>query len=403
MKKIRLFLTFSFFLASCILLSACQKTELTAEELQKSFHQANQSRLENITKTLTPFSTEQTPTLHSVSQTIFSFPESSLKGGGILNIQKIISNQKEKADITLDVDRQSTDKKINKEEKSLSLAIETLSANQNMYGQIHDFDIFLWEGNYQAMTLNLVLKQIRDKRIDLSSNQSIEISIFNTPRYDEIAQIITSLFFTDFSPQRKKTKNDTYRWEILELPTTYTLQMQEIMRLLAPFGIYIDQSEFVWAPEMDNEILLSPKGKEIRLTFKSYNQFIPVTLLLTKEQLEIHISVVSSEDETYPTLSLTLSPKNAKTYTFTGELRKLHNSPKEPPERTINGKFQLAEKNGILNTTYNILMQITSLALADDQKLNIAIQWTETLQATWADNIDLNEPTETIPLDNLFN
>ncbi|MBO4204223.1 hypothetical protein J5893_05440 [bacterium] len=61
------------------------------------------------------------------------------------------------------------------------------------------------------MTLNLVLKQIRDKRIDLSSNQSIEISIFNTPRYDEIAQIITSLFFTDFSPQRKKTKNDTYR------------------------------------------------------------------------------------------------------------------------------------------------------------------------------------------------
>jgi hypothetical protein len=236
--------------------------------------------------------------------------------------------------------------------------------------------------------INLLFKQINKQRVELSSTPTVGISVFNAPRYDELLQTVASLFFANFSPQREKFDNNSYRGEVSELSLTYTLQMQEIMHLLAPFGISLDDpSEFVREPKMDNEVFLSPEGKRIRLTFRSYDQLIPITLLIAKNQLHLNISVITPKanegnNSEYPTLSLTLTHKNTKTYNLNAELRRLYDSPKQPPERTLKGEFQLTEKNGALTINFDALMQITSLALADDQKLNIAIKGSETLQAT---------------------
>ncbi len=302
--------------------------------------------------------------------------------------------------------RNSNNGKINDGEKSLALNLETLYSNKKMYAHLNDFDVFFGEGSYDATVINLLLKQINKKRIELSSTPEIGISVFNTPRYNILVEGLTTFFSTNLSTNREKVRDDTYSSKILEVPIAYTLQMQEIIRLLSPFGIDIDGSEFVRQPEMENEILLSPQGKEIRLTFKSYDQTIPITLFLTKSTINIDISVINGkiDNTNYPTLSLTLTPQNAKTYHFNAELRKLHLSPKQPPEWTLSGKFEFTnKKTDSITINIDALMEIKSLALADDQKLNIAIKGSETLQITGTENLTFTEPTQTILLNNVFN
>lgn len=366
-----------------VFLTACKPTTFNAKDLEQEISISAQTRFHELITPFQTFSQEQSPVIESDTELKFSFPQSALEGGGTLKHHKVFFQEAEKADTALQMAWTSHRAPLYEIPKSVALQIATLATGNKMYAQIQDAEVFFGEGSYETLLSNAVLKQIKNKRIELTSTKIVQLSFVANPRYDRIGKAIETLFFSELGNERVQT-GKTYQAQITQLSEQYTQELNKLLGVLAPLGIKSNTGTLIRDSTGENQLTLSPQGKSLKLSFKQQTQSIILELFITPHNLEANISLIdpNSPKTHYPSLKFSLHPQ-ANRYEFQITLTKQHRPTQQTPEWTLKGRREqekTEEKKLTLN--YKAIMKIQSLSLAEDQKLNIEREGKQVINAS---------------------
>jgi predicted small lipoprotein YifL len=185
MKKICLstLVLFSLFLTAC-----GTKPSLTLPEMETAYEQSLQTTLDTFQSYLTDLGdTQETQT-----NLTLTFPKSSnLQGNVDYASTKYSQEQSEKSNLSFNVNLKNI-----KETTPIiaSGSIDTLYTDQKMHFNIQDFNLFMGGGNAEVNFLNLLAKQLAHKRILLDQNETIGVSIIETPDYSLLLSQLSDFF-----------------------------------------------------------------------------------------------------------------------------------------------------------------------------------------------------------------
>lgn len=355
MKKIWIF----SFLCLFLVLGWCEKWNVSIEQLQGQYQQ-NMHVLFSDLKEYFDWINES---VHSDFVLNFDFPESSLEGSGVFESHKDLINGDERSDIMLNAQWIGSDLMPEEWSKSLNVKLETRLVNDEMLFKIDDLDVFLWNWNIQAIFVNDLAQKAEGKWVSLWENGFWPINVFNSPDYLKILTLLEGVFEGDQE------------------------QIAEIVWIVsAVFNLWIDMDEFEVDDMWDTSLVVDENGMTKIQMFKAWEKVIPIEMIVNNEWVRWEISVVDLEDEFvdshYPSISFELKPKKKGNYEISIEKKILHITPKDLPEWRIDWNLKLYKKDGILIWDFEAMMKITSLELAQWEKLNIRINGQESLTKT---------------------
>lgn len=330
------------------------------------------------------FSLDQMPSLSSQTEISFSFPDSNLSGNGIITIDKESYKTDEKSDIDAYITRKWEDFLPSEAPKSFQTQIQTRFIDQKMYALINQMELFMGSGNIDAHFFNLMIKDALDKRIRLSSEKTTPVIIVETPRYGELIHTI-GLIFSSENVDNLKTEN-----------------IKSVISLLSSLlNLWIDMTDFQLDSTADNTLVADQQQRRETLYFQSGKDKIIREVTVNKDSLTLEMVIQDSTDEElllYPSIKIQLTPRKNHQYDISGEMRLLHDSPQQPPERSFEWKIGLKPQHDELKINFNALIHITTLELAKWEKLNIMIQGTQQLKKSDLEAEGFTAPTEFIDL-----
>jgi hypothetical protein len=273
-------------------------------------------------------------------------------------------------------------------------SIDTLYTDNLMHFNIQNFNLFMGEGNAEINFINLLAQQLAHKRVALDKNESIGISIIETP---DVSELLAQL--SDFLT----AKNLTYTCEdtALPCPTEYTVSevnathlasVQSLYTLLANlFDLPLPATDFTLDTTQINQIYYTTDHEEVvmnrTLNYATPEQTLIIETLSSPTTLRIVIVPQNREtpEQEPEDLVITIHQQAKNTYTldigkYLGKEIKFE----------ISAKINLKKADNQTTLTFQGTADLSSFQLTDNEQLQIKFEGTQMLSPSTETDFSLS-------------
>lgn len=187
----------------------------------------------------------------------------------------------ELSDIVLDIETKSTEN--NAEPFDLSWSLSLLYKGNEMYANLHNLWVFMWEGNVAAKMYTLLWWMIIDKWVDLEVNSGWVFSVDKNERLPFIVWTVENVLKTE-----DISNSPNFLWSVVEL--------MDFVNSYIDLWISTDEMKFITG----NVVYLEKSKniqKEFTWSFLWKKSSFDLSFFVSKEWLDIHIYNIKNYDE----------------------------------------------------------------------------------------------------------
>ena len=187
----------------------------------------------------------------------------------------------ELSDIVLDIETKSTEN--NAEPFDLSWSLSLLYKGNEMYANLHNLWVFMWEGNVAAKMYTLLWWMIVDKWVDLEVNSGWVFSVDKNERLPFIVWTVENVLKTE-----DISNSPNFLWSVVEL--------MDFVNSYIDLWISTDEMKFITG----NVVYLEKSKniqKEFTWSFLWKKSSFDLSFFVSKEWLDIHIYNIKNYDE----------------------------------------------------------------------------------------------------------
>lgn len=288
MKK-NLFIILSLFAVSLVWCTNSDKkvTEIDGQEWERLFNSQIESfQYINDFKDFISYNvssiTEDKPYNSDLSFSVKFDKDSSLQWWVDFSQKKYSkAHDLELSDIVLDIETKSTEN--NAEPFDLSWSLSLLYKGNEMYANLHNLWVFMWEGNMAAKMYTLLWGMIIDKWVDLEVNSGWVFSVDKNENLTYIVWTIKNVLKTE-----NIIDSPDFLWSVIELIDYINSYIDlwvstDELKVIRGDVVYFEESkdiqkEFTWSfqwkiSSFDLSFLASKKWLDVHIyNIKSYNE-----------------------------------------------------------------------------------------------------------------------------------
>ena len=288
MKK-NLFIILSLFAVSLVWCTNSDKkvTEIDGQEWERLFNSQIESfQYINDFKDFISYNvssiTEDKPYNSDLSFSVKFDKDSSLQWWVDFSQKKYSkAHDLELSDIVLDIETKSTEN--NAEPFDLSWSLSLLYKGNEMYANLHNLWVFMWEGNVAAKMYTLLWWMIVDKWVDLEVNSGWVFSVDKNERLPFIVWTVENVLKTE-----DISNSPNFLWSVVEL--------MDFVNSYIDLWISTDEMKFITG----NVVYLEKSKniqKEFTWSFLWKKSSFDLSFFASKEWLDIHIYNIKNYDE----------------------------------------------------------------------------------------------------------
>lgn len=288
MKK-NLFIILSLFAVSLVWCTNSDKkvTEIDGQEWERLFNSQIESfQYINDFKDFISYNvssiTEDKPYNSDLSFSVKFDKDSSLQWWVDFSQKKYSkAHDLELSDIVLDIETKSTEN--NAEPFDLSWSLSLLYKGNEMYANLHNLWVFMWEGNVAAKMYTLLWWMIVDKWVDLEVNSGWVFSVDKNERLPFIVWTVENVLKTE-----DISNSPNFLWSVVEL--------MDFVSSYIDLWISTDEMKFITG----NVVYLEKSKniqKEFTWSFLWKKSSFDLSFFVSKEWLDIHIYNIKNYDE----------------------------------------------------------------------------------------------------------
>lgn len=305
--------------------------------------------------------------------------KSTLQWWFIFSKDKISIWEDENSEISFDIVANST--QTDKEPFETSWSLSLLYENDEVYVQLHNFWLFMWEGNINAKMYSLLLDLLRDKRVNLEVHNGWVIQIDQKSNPKKLAKDLKNILTSSNNNQNSEFLSSLS--EFIETINWY------IDLWISTEELSINSPRDISYSELDNWKF----QKEFTWYFKSKESAFDLSFIANTKWININIfNIKSKNDENYEDLdsdfSLSVKETDKWEYKFDLESSKLK-------QKVIDFKWTVNYWD-IIKISWNYILE--PIELISGQKISWKISWTISKNNSW--DIKLPELTWDILLFN---
>lgn len=191
------------------------------------------------------------------------------------------SHNLELSDIILDIETKSSE--WDAEPFDLSWSVSLLYSGSEMYANLHNLWVFMWEGNVAAKMYTLLWWMVMDKWVDLEVNSGWVFSVDKNERLPFVVWTIENVLKTE-----DIDKSSDFLWSVVELVDYVNSYINlwistDELKIITWNVVYLEKSkdiqkEFTWSfqwkkSSFDLSFLASKKWLDIHIyNIKNYNE-----------------------------------------------------------------------------------------------------------------------------------
>lgn len=187
----------------------------------------------------------------------------------------------ELSDIVLDIETKSTEN--NAEPFDLSWSLSLLYKGNEMYANLHNLWVFMWEGNVAAKMYTLLWWMIVDKWVDLEVNSGWVFSVDKNERLPFIVWTVENVLKTE-----DISNSPNFLWSVVEL--------MDFVNSYIDLWISTDEMKFITGNVVYLEKFKNIQ-KEFTWSFLWKKSSFDLSFFVSKEWLDIHIYNIKNYDE----------------------------------------------------------------------------------------------------------
>lgn len=187
----------------------------------------------------------------------------------------------ELSDIVFDIETKSTEN--NAEPFDLSWSLSLLYKGNEMYANLHNLWVFMWEGNVAAKMYTLLWWMIVDKWVDLEVNSGWVFSVDKNERLPFIVWTVENVLKTE-----DISNSPNFLWSVVEL--------MDFVNSYIDLWISTDEMKFITG----NVVYLEKSKniqKEFTWSFLWKKSSFDLSFFVSKEWLDIHVYNIKNYDE----------------------------------------------------------------------------------------------------------
>jgi len=373
-----------------LLLSACgKKPELPLAEKESLYQTQHQAFFQNI-QSFFPVSTVQAL---QTDTSLEATSQNSFKGNLTYFSTKQSQGSDEKATHTFDLSLQNLS---GTPPLALSGIIDTLYTDQLMHFNVQKFNLFMGAGNAEANFINLLAKDLANKRVTLDKNEKIWLSIIETPDLSSLLSDLAQLYKDDEIKANPSPVDlpDTGVIPIINLSEQHLISAQRVYDFLTQLlDIPLRVSWLTLDPILESTLNYTSPTKDIatltkEVHYRTNTHTFTVQLTFSPKQVSFVLKdiVNLSDPENIITSSyeFLLEPKNNNTFILTAKTYQNNTE-----QRRLKTELQL--KKADLATQINLQgeLQIMSYKLDSNEPLHLRFQGLQTMQPTASPDLSL--------------
>ena len=133
-----------------------------------------------------------------------------------------------------------------------------------MHINIHNFNLFMGEGNIEANFINLLAQQVSNKRIILDQQENIGIAVVEIPTIPELIASMADLYDNKNFTYQTIDNANILQQQITALPPQHLSALKEIIDLATNFiNLPISTNNLTLQTEKENTMTYTTKKQTI--------------------------------------------------------------------------------------------------------------------------------------------